>query len=317
MHTSPHLTSTVSRDSTLQPESPLAEAVLRTLLYADVFDFPMTLTEIHHFLIGQTATPQEIDTVLHESRWLTTHITCTNDYYSLINRDLAQLRRDREAASARLMPLARRWGAILAYLPFVHMVALTGALAVRNASDTHDDLDYLLVTAPRRVWTGRAFAVMLVRIARLFGVGLCPNYVLAETALYQDRQDIFTAHEIAQMIPLAGLAVYAQMRSVNAWANDILPNTHDPLYVETEYIPHGIALVIKEFGERLLSGKLGDWFEAWEQRRKLAKFARLAQQPNSSAQLDSDHVKGHFNDYGAPALKAYQERLAQFFSETT
>ena len=31
---------------------PLEAAILRTVLYADVFNFPMKLEEIHHFLIS-------------------------------------------------------------------------------------------------------------------------------------------------------------------------------------------------------------------------------------------------------------------------
>ncbi|MFN8450301.1 MAG: hypothetical protein U0521_17370 [Anaerolineae bacterium] len=47
---------------------------------------------------------------------------------------------------------ARLWRA--ARLPPVRMVALTGALVVRNASDNDDDLDYVLVTR-RGAWIAR------------------------------------------------------------------------------------------------------------------------------------------------------------------
>ena len=114
------------------------------------------------------------------------------------------LRVERDQASLLLWPPALSYGAWLARLPFVRMVALTGALAMRNASADDDDLDYVLVTAPGRVWLARAFAIVLVRLAKRRGVVVCPNYVLAESALAQDKHDLFMAHEVAQMVPIYG-----------------------------------------------------------------------------------------------------------------
>jgi hypothetical protein len=42
----------------------LDTAILWTLLYADVFDFPMTLREIHHFLIDTRASYEEVERAL-------------------------------------------------------------------------------------------------------------------------------------------------------------------------------------------------------------------------------------------------------------
>ncbi len=142
------------------PDSLAADAILRTLLYADVFGFPLTETEIHHFLIGVSATPEEVQATLRNSPCLAESVECINGYYVLRGR--AELVRQREArndASLRLWSVARRYGTWMAHLPFVRMVALTGALAMRNANDRDDDIDYLLVTKPGRVWTGRTLTV--------------------------------------------------------------------------------------------------------------------------------------------------------------
>ena len=51
-------------------------AILWTLLYADIFDFPMTAAEIHHFLIDTVATREQIDHALtNPSPRLAPHIT--------------------------------------------------------------------------------------------------------------------------------------------------------------------------------------------------------------------------------------------------
>jgi hypothetical protein len=296
-------------------DNPLDEAILRTLIYADLFQFPMTASEIHRFLIGYAATPDEVYARLTGSAGVAARLMCAEDYYA--PRETAAIslpeRLRHEAASQKLFPIAVHYGGVLAHIPFVRMVALTGALAMRNAKPD-DDIDYLLVTTPRRVWLARALVVVIVRIARLRGIQLCPNYVLSETALEQTQHDLYIAHEVTQMIPLAGGAVYRALRTANAWTDDLLPNTRldadAPIpSIDARRQPFGYAF--QRIGEWLLGGRLGDAIEDWEKRRKVRKFAADAQKPHSSAQLDAEHVKGHFNDYGYPTLQRYAERLRQ------
>jgi hypothetical protein len=193
------------------------------------------------------------------------------------------------------------------------MVAVTGALAMDNAPHG-DDIDLMLVTAPRRVWLTRALTVSVVRVARRFGVGLCPNYVLSHSALPQNPRDLFIAHDLAQMIPLVGLDVYAELRAANRWADAYLPHATRPLRNEPELKPRGLWRALQRFGEWLLSGKIGDALEAWERERKLRKFAPAAQASGSAAQLDAERVKGHFHDHGQPILQKFHARLARYLT---
>lgn len=291
---------------------PLEAAILRTVLYADVFDFPMHLEEIHHFLIHDApVSTAELAQTLNTSLFLKQKLDIVESYIVYKGREqIIQTRLKREAASKHLLPLADRWGRWLAALPFVRMVALTGALAVRNAADDDDDLDYILVTAPHRVWLARAFAIVVVRIGRLRGVKICPNYVLSETSLAQTRRDIFLAHEVAQMVPLYGLDYYRLFREANQWVYQQLPNALDPFFDEAE-VKLKSATAIKKLLEVVCSGSLGNWLEQWEYKRKLRRFATDLKTPNSAAQVDNTQVKGHFNDHGHPVLRKYEQRLRE------
>jgi hypothetical protein len=294
--------------------TPLEAAILRTVLYADVFNFPLTAAEIQHFLIHDAPTSlAAVETALRHSIPLTACLILQDGYIACADKShLIALRREREAASARLWPLARQYGIWLGRLPFVRMVALTGALAVRNAAADTDDLDYMLVTAANRVWLARAFAILLVRLARQRGLVLCPNYVLAEDALEQARKDLFIAHEITQMIPLYGHLNYWQFRAANGWTNAVMPNAAAPFYPEPAPAEHALWTYLKQILESVLAGSLGNWLERWEYRRKLARFASDMQTPHSAAVLDQSQVKGHFNDYGHLVLRQYHERLCAY-----
>jgi hypothetical protein len=199
---------------------------------------------------------------------------------------------------------------VLCLLPFVRMIAITGALSMKNCA-AGDDIDVLIVTAPDRVWLTRAFAVALVYAGKLCGDTLCPNYVISEHALTLDKHTLFVAHEFIQMVPVYGLDVYQRMRAANPWVQVMLPNAMRSMPCESNPQLGLIGHTIKRSLESLLAGSLGDKLEAWEMRRKLRKFQSKLGRPDGDAILDHDHVKGHFDDYGEPVMRLYAERVAQ------
>lgn len=292
----------------------LEEAILRTVLYADVFNFALTPAEIHHFLIHDHPTDAAaIEETLISSARLRALLHYESGYVTAQGRlELIARRLERERAAQALWPSAQQYGVWLARLPFVRMVALTGALAVRNPSDQRDDLDYLLIVLPRRVWLARAFSILLVRLARRRGMEICPNYVLAANTLTQQRRDIFVAHEVAQMVPLYGHDLYWRLRAENTWVSAHLPNAGGIFHVEPERPTGRMWRTLKRSLEWILGGRLGDWLEDWERRRKLRRFAPDMQQASSAAQLDEHQVKGHFNDHGRRVLQQYYERLRRY-----
>lgn len=292
-------------------------AIVQTLAYADVFNFPMTAAEIHHFLIGQHTKYSDVQQALeHPSAWLGEYMQVEmiddEPYYALeiASSHIFHQRQQRKATSAILWQKAERYGSWLGRLPFVRMVAITGALAVQNVSSSDDDLDYILVVHSGRVWLARLFAVGLVRFAQLWGVKLCPNFVLSTEAMAQSNTDLFLAHEIAQMIPLVGYDLYEDMRDLNRWATEFLPNARQPFYPTIDQPVRGLWAMLKQASEWFLSGTLGDWLEQWEMRRKLRKLGGPLEN-NDEVKLDAQQVKGHFMMYGQLTLSRYHARLTQ------
>lgn len=292
----------------------IEEAILRTVLYADVFSFPMTRREIHHFLIADAPVSFEsVERTLAASTLLAHALITDGVCFACAGREaLFAQRQTRDDVSAGLWREALTHGRWLARIPFVRMVGLTGALAMRNAAHERDDVDYILVTRDQRVWIARAFAILLVRLARRRGVTLCPNYVLSMSVLAQNKRDLFIAHEVAQMVPLHGLELYHTMRAANAWSADYLPNASGAFYVEPEQTVGGVWRVLKAALEWLLGGALGSRLEQWEYQRKQRRFAaEMAQKAYHAAHIDDKRVKGHFDDHGHPVLRQYAERLRQ------
>ena len=287
---------------------PLEAAILKTVLYADVFNFPLTAEEIHRYLIHNRQIDRaDIDKTLQHSKKMQNCLHQEEGYFCRKSREaIITTRKEREDITKKLWQSAMQYGQLLSQIPFVRMVVLTGALAVRNPASINDDYDYLLVTKPGRVWLARAFAIVLVRIVRLLGRELCPNYVLASDKLAQSRQDLYMAHEIAQMRPIYGVATYHSIIEQNPWVQDYLP---DALPFDTEADK---PRRLRNLFEWILSGWIGDKLDAWEYRRKLDKFKPKIHQAQSTAEINQNSVKGHFEDHGMPVLTRYEELLYEY-----
>ena len=290
---------------------PLATAILRTLLYADVFGVPLTVDEIHRYTERVSASRRDIVDALENVPWLRSRVVVDPPYVALArNADAFHLRQQRERASRELMPKARTYARRLAALPYVRMVALTGSLAVSNLRDGDDDIDFLVVTAPGRLWLARLLVVSLVHLGRLRGISLCPNYLLASDALGQTDRSLFTARELAQMIPLYGCDVYRDLLDANAWARAVLPNGFSS---DGALVYDGLSSLVnwlKRVGESVLAGGIGDALERIEMKRKIRRLATSASRSGTaSARFGASVCKGHLGDYGAQVRQAYMERL--------
>ncbi|MGJ3238250.1 MAG: hypothetical protein ACFE0Q_06050 [Anaerolineae bacterium] len=291
---------------------PIETAILRTILYADVFHFPLTLDELHRYLISDiTVSRADLEHVLTLSTSLRQHLHHAEGYICLQTRqNLIALRAERERISEQLWQRAIGYGQWLSHIPFVQMVALTGALAVRNPASLDDDFDYLLITRPGRVWLARAFAVLIVRIVRLFGHELCPNYVMASDQLRQKRQNLYIAHEMMQMRPIYGKKLYHAINAENQWTSVYLPNARP------HPTPNDRPRRLRRVLEWLFGGKLGDAIENWEYQRKLNKFQAILHE-TPSAEINAHSVKGHFQDHGASMMARYQALLYEYDVDDT
>lgn len=292
----------------------LATAIVQTVAYVDVFDYPLLPAEVHRYLVGRPAPLEAVEKLLSNGALVPHHLERYDEYVTLPGRrQIVETRWLREAHARQLWPLARHYGALMAQLPFVRMVAVTGSLAVNNA-EPDADIDYLIVTANGRLWLSRAFVILIVRLAATRGVRLCPNYLLAERALVFPEQTLYAAHELAQMVPLSGYDVYRRIRRLNDWVNEWLPNaTNAPDLPAMPAEARGPSR-LQRLLERALESRLGQRLEQWEMERKLARFSRQAVQgaPGTGtmeAQFTADWCKGHFDGHARQIMNAYGERV--------
>lgn len=286
------------------------EEVLKPIIYADIFDYPLTFEEIYKFLEFKIA-PDEVKKLLDQA---IDHqeIILVDNFYSLAGKaHLISKRRERWVMSQALWPKAIHYGRLIASLPFVRMVSVTGSLAVDNPRDGVDDIDYLIITQPGRLWFCRAFIILMVRYGHLRGVHLCPNYLLTENVLYFEENNLFTAREMLQMIPIYGREFYVKMREINTWVTDYLPQGEGlNLAKVNDRLSSGQSF-LKKVSEFILGGWMGDLLEKLLQKIQITKHTRLAQKNGALDKVvfTADMCKGHYDGHNQKTMNAYQARL--------
>jgi predicted nucleotidyltransferase len=223
--------------------------------------------------------------------------------------EIVETRRARANVARQLWQKAARYGRILSTLPFVRMVAVTGSLAMNN-TEAGKDIDFMIVTAPNYLWTCRALTLLVARLAKLEGVHLCPNYLVTTNALELQEHSLYVAHELAQMIPLSGRETYAEMRRLNGWMTDYLPNA-----LMAPEMPPGLKLVenhsvLQKVLEIFFRLPFVKWLEQWEMNRKIKRLSR-EQASSVESYFSADVCKGHIDRHGENVVTALAIRLRE------
>lgn len=288
----------------------LRRAILATLIYADLFDHALTRDEVHRYLIGEAVSAAEVAAMLDNDAELRFRIAQTEDRFHLNGRaQLANLRRERAAASADVWPVAKRYGARIGRLPFVRLVAVTGALAMNNARPD-DDIDLFILAQPGRLWLCRLLVLGVVKLAARRGSVLCPNFLLSTDHLWLSERNLFTAHEVVQMVPLERNPWYRAFIEANGWVADFLPNAFADGTAEAR--PGSMRRMPPRLVAGLLSARFFDPVERWEMRRKVRRLSRRLEHEGGSVAFSEAECRGHFAAHDARILAAYRQRLAEY-----
>jgi hypothetical protein len=213
----------------LQPASAAASmtaeelAIARSVLYASLFDYPLTLTQLRQTLIESTQTPTEIQALYARSDALRATIEHRQGFFfPRDRRDLVCERQRREARSKAFLDRHRRLLSIICALPYVDMVALSGSIAHLNLEGA-GDLDLFIVTKGRHVWSVTVAVVILAKLMRRRKT-TCANFVLADSALAFDQQDLFSASQIIHLRPLVGEDTFRRFVAANPFVSRFYPN---------------------------------------------------------------------------------------------
>jgi hypothetical protein len=251
------------------------QAVLKTLAYFDVFNYPMKPSEIHQFA-PISMSPLNVVPCLN---YMVNHglIFQHGNFFS-INSDpaVAESRKANSKTTDKSIALAKRLSRFLSRVPFVDGVFA----ADTNSFELHPlgvELDFFIIAKPSRAWLCRFFirlymSLFWFRSSKSFGL----NHIIDGRQLQLDDKSLMMATKLKMLTPMVNQELYSSFIKSNTWANQFLPNLKQKA---KEDAPELSKNVLKSIIEFVGSGAIGSSLN------KLLK--NLDQKPHKSDEMDS------------------------------
>lgn len=195
------------------------------LWYADIFDYPLSRKEAKFWRIGTVPPRARIrDSVCEQEGFL----------FFRGRRDIVAIRRRRAHFSKEKMKRAASVARMLSIIPSVLYVGVSGSVSMNNA-ERKDDIDVFIVSSRGTLWATRMLTTLLLSVLGIRRTPhtkeltdkICLNMYMDEDdlALPKHDQNLFTAHEVLQLMPLVDKAhIHDRLLQANTWVGDFLPN---------------------------------------------------------------------------------------------
>lgn len=253
----------------------LKKNILATIAYYDGLNYPLTVFEVWKYLIrsdyytpnnDEKITLAQISCQLQDKE-LTKYIEHYNGFYFLKGRsELVSKRIINGKLSAGKIKRLRFVAGLLRLVPFVRMIAITGALAMKNAR-VESDWDLFIVTKYKKIWTCRTLVTIFLHLLGKRRHGkhvadrVCLNFFVTNESLEIITKDLFSANEYMFLFPLYGQEIHTKFQIKNRWIKNMKPS-----YALNEIEPLGtlsdsfLVRLFRDIGEAILTPT---WLEKW------------------------------------------------------
>lgn len=299
----------------------LAKAIAGTIVYFDIFDYPLTLVEIWKWLYqpDRSYSLSEVQAALEK---MSDKIETSNGFYFLTGKGWSvEQRLSRYALAEAKFRRAIKFIKIFRFIPFIKMIAVCNSLAYSN-SDPAGDIDFFIIVKKNRLWLARFLAVGLLKI-----LGVRPrainkqdtidaNFFVAEDGLNIANLQIaagdpYLAYWVNQLVPIFNMdGVYHKFQQANHWVKKILPNSFNYELNDRRRVNLTWPVRIARF---LLSILLDyDFSEKWQKKIQLKIMpVDLKQMMNQDTRVvvNNQVLKFHRQDRREEYLKKFKQSL--------
>lgn len=290
-----------------------AKALVRSLLYFDIFKYPLQGGELLRYANSRSVSQVHLDELVDRKM-----VHRQGSYYYVGEENGRIERREKGNALADVrMGKARKVSQFIGKFPFVRAVMLSGSLS-KGYMEADSDIDYFIITKPGRLWVARTMLIMYKKIFLANShEDFCVNYFIDEAHLEIEDQNIFTATETVFLLPTYNYPLYEEFRAANPWADAIYANFG---LQNARHCDGPNEARTRRWLEALLGGRLGTAFDTWCMKRTLRrwqnKFPDFDTETFEIALRSRKYVsKHHPQQFQRRVLDALEERIQNFESQ--
>ncbi len=228
-------------------ENIFKKPVLKTLVYFDLFYYPLTAYEVWQYLPKKTdylSCKKTLDSLVKENK-----ISEKESFYFLNNKEnLINYRSKRYHFANRKIKIAQKIIKIFKFIPWIKFIALSNLIGRHNMRDG-SDIDLFIITSKNRLWLTRFFCAGLMKLLnkrpnkKTKRDKICLSFYvdtdhlnLKELSL-KNNEDYYFYYWLAGLYPLYDKSHYHfYLINNNQWLKNYLPNM-DLFLINSAYRP--------------------------------------------------------------------------------
>lgn len=254
--------------------SPIVEAIIATLVYYDIFSYPLTEFEIWKYLMVSPKSSRDVSlldiSIALNDEEIKKQVSKKYGFYFLSGReDIVDLRLARKKITIEKWNYIQKFFSLLSIVPWVRGVFVSGSLAMENSRDD-SDIDVLVVTKFGRIWTARTFMTLATALLGVRRYGnktkdrICLNHYITDQSLRITFESLYNAQSYKHLVNVyrEDQEIFSRFQQENQWLDSYLINhTDSDLHNMRSIYRNQFLWKIAGLVERVLAGRLGDCCE--------------------------------------------------------
>ncbi len=211
------------RNPALSSTDEISSSILRVLLYFKIFSYPLRKEELFQF-VGN-GNKIEIQAAL--AKLIGKGFIYAKDDFVWVDNpeNIIASRLEGNQRAEKYLRIAHRQAWLLSKFPFIKCLCISGSLSKRYMDD-HSDIDYFIIARKNSLWLTKFFMSCIVETLEVFGLQkyFCPNYIITENNLEIPDKNVYTAIEIATLIPIYNRDEFERFLTANSWIKEYVPH---------------------------------------------------------------------------------------------
>ncbi len=295
----------------------IKEAIYQTIVFFDIFDYPLTDWEIWRYLPIKISflKVREVLQIRDKNR-----LSKQGAYYFLLGREkIIQKRNHRYNYTQRKIKRALRISRIFRFIPWIEMIAIGNIIGSHNLKDD-SDIDFFIITKKNRIWISRFFTTLIAKLLllrpRVNNVRdkICLSFYLSEDNLdlqklhLPEKKDWYFIYWLSGLVPIYERNNnYQKLIDHNQWLLKFLPNWQVMQVVDCYTISPLRSWVYRDIVDFFLGGL--ETVVKKMQLRILPNDLRLLMNQDTRVVINDRILKLHVTDRRQKYLDLFQKRV--------